>query len=130
MVKSIFSDIFHVIYGAVFSCISRDDCENMCTLSYYRHHCLGLCLVCAVCLCSYSILLQAKVLQFLEVSPGYFAITKIIRKFHYHKYNLRYQSRYDLKYYLSDRNIIKINYLINSLEYVSLSSVCQQYGSW
>ena len=39
-IKSIFSFIFHAIYGA--ACIqlmhlSHDDCENACTLHYHRH---------------------------------------------------------------------------------------------
>ena len=39
-IKSILSCIFHAIYGAVciqFTHYSYDDCEKMCTLSYYHH---------------------------------------------------------------------------------------------
>ena len=42
-ITSIFSLIFHAIYGAVciqLTHLSYDDCENMCTLSYY-HHLIG-----------------------------------------------------------------------------------------
>ena len=40
MMQSILSVIFHAIYGTVcilFTHFSCDDCENMCTLSYYHH---------------------------------------------------------------------------------------------
>ena len=43
-IKSILSIILHAIYGAIYFRLthsSRDDCENMCTLSYYHRYQIG-----------------------------------------------------------------------------------------